>query len=96
MHVALQTSVGGKCVATKFTVFQSGLGMFYRLVILHGLFGSECFLTVAAHEGSLTGVEPHMIHEIEILSEGLAAVVTDMLRLGEVVCSVSPHFWSRH
>ena len=47
-------------------------------------------------EGSLPRVEPHVVDEVEVLSERLAAMITDMFRLGEVVCRVPPHFWSRH
>ena len=96
VHMALQPSVGGECITTKFTVLQSSLGVLDSLVVLHGLFGSERLLAVAAHEGSLPRVEPHVVDEVEVLSERLAAMITDMFRLGEVVCRVSPHFWPRH
>ena len=46
MHVSLQPSVGGKCVTTDFTMFQSSLGVLDSLVVLHGLLGPEGLLTV--------------------------------------------------
>ena len=61
MHVAFQPSRGGEGVATQFTMLQTGLGVFYGFMILTGLLGSKCLLTVGAHEGGFPCVNSHVV-----------------------------------